>query len=117
MNKSKAALVKLVRASSLPVLKADFEAFQVDFGALYDKIMVRFPESKSLTVEESVAKRVQFLIEKCQARLFKKYPLIAEVKLPTTKRAWGKLLSDYQEPITVAQARDTLEPILIIQDR
>lgn len=117
MIKSKATLVKLVRASSLPVLKADFDAFQTEFGVLYDKIMVRFPESRSLTVEESVAKRVRFLIEKCQARLFKKYPLMQEVKLPATKRAWGKLLSEYEEPITVAQARDTLEPILIIQDR
>jgi hypothetical protein len=117
MIKSKSNLVKLVRASSLPVLNADFAGFQHDFGLLYDKIMTRFPEAKSLTVDEDIAKRVNYLFERCQARLFKKYPIMVEVKLPSTKLAWKKLLSEYQEPVVVAQSKETLEPILIIQDR
>lgn len=117
MIKSKANLVKLVRASSLPVLNADFAGFQAEFGVLYDKIMARFPEAKSLMIEESVAKRVKFLIERCQARLFKKYPTRIEIELPTSKLAWKKLLEEYQEPIVIAQAKETLEPVLIIQDR
>lgn len=117
MIKSKANLVKLVRASSLPVKKADFEGFQADFGLLYDKIMARFPDAKALMVDANIAKRVNYLIERCQARLFKKYPLMQEVELPTSKKAWKKLLEEYNEPILVGQAQETLEPVLIIQDR
>lgn len=110
--------VKLIRASRLPVLKADFDAFQTEFRLLYDKILARFGAStiapKVMSEEES--RRMQWLIERCQVRLFKKYKLEQDVEAPKSALAWRRLVAAYEAPITVAQAQDTKDLILIIQD-
>lgn len=104
--------ITMVRASSLPVLEADFKQFQADFRVLYDKIKARFPGV--LTEEES--RRFQWLAERCQERLFKKYPLKQIISLPKTGKAWKALMSEYG-PFVIAQARETHEIVLVIQDR
>lgn len=114
MDKKKA---KLIRASRLPVVGDHFDAFQADFRVLYDKILARFGCSmaapKMLTEEEG--KRAQWLVEKCQARLFKKYPLELSINLPKSALGWRRLMAEYG-PLILAQARDSKDIIVIIQE-
>lgn len=111
-------MIKLIRQSRLPVLQADFDNFQEDFRKLYDKILVRFNMSvdKPRAITEEESKRIQWLIERCQKRLFKIYPLEQNVQLPKSALAWRRLCDLYKAPVTIAQARDTKDLILVIQD-
>jgi hypothetical protein len=109
--------VKVCRASGMPVKFESIELYRKEFQALYDKVMVRFgldsETPRMLTEDES--KRIQYLLERCDKRLLKKYPNMEEWPIPADANQWADLVAQHG-PIMVAKTEDTGETSLVIFD-
>lgn len=109
--------VKVCRASGMPVKFESIDLYRAEFQTLYDKVLVRFglDAAKPRMLEEDEAKRMNWLLERCDRRLLKKYPNMEEWDLPTDANTWSELVAKHG-PIMVAKIEDTGETSLVIFD-
>lgn len=109
--------VKVCRASGMPVKIESIALYRQEYQVLYDKVMRRFgldaEVPKLLGPDE--AKRINWLLERCDKRLLKKYPNMEEWALPTNANEWADLIAQHG-PIMVAKTEDTGETSLVIFD-
>jgi hypothetical protein len=119
MQKTKAApkMVKVCRASGMPVTIEHIEGYKADWQAIYDKVMLKVgftPDSLHKGTPEMNA-RAQRILNRVERLLLKRYPntgLWAELK---SRRAWLKAVEQHG-PIAVAKSLDGGDMVYILLD-
>ena len=101
--------LKLFRFSGEPVNKQDRENYTKEWHALYDKAT----ERAGLNME-----KLQRFLRFAEHCLIQKYNQPVTVELPTSARAWNKLIEQYDDcPISLARTKDGKQVVLILMDQ
>lgn len=105
MSKKK---LELFRKSGQPVDLSDRSRYEEEWKQIYDKVA----ERAKLDMLKS-ARMLSF----CERQLVKRHNIKVEVDLPTSDKAWSKLIAAYEDvPIMVARTQDGKRVVGIIMD-
>jgi hypothetical protein len=110
-------MIKVMRASGMPVRIENLDAFQQTMRETYDKIMLRegIDVNKGIFLEEAQAKRMQALLDRVERILRKRYPAVETWPVLKSARAMKAAVTQHG-PIMMAKDSETGEPIYVIYD-
>jgi hypothetical protein len=104
------------RASGLPVNAENVELFTAAHRAFYDKVVGKYMPNQNKIPDQLVAERVEKILKRYEARLFRKYPSTEQWPLLKSNLAWKRKIKELGFPIGVAQNADNGELVYVILD-
>ena len=109
-------MVKVVRASGLPVDKDKLDSYKNEWKELVDKVELkcRVVQEESKTAKLDIL-RMQALLARLEKILARKYTLIDEWSSNLSNKEWRKRLDEYGN-IMIASARDSEDIVYVIMD-
>lgn len=100
--------IKLQRFSGRPVLLENLDKYEAEFKQEFDKIAAE-AGTDMLKMHEELAK--------LDERLKPKYNVVEAIELPTSRKAWKKLMETYECPLMIAKSSEPpFELVVVLVD-
>lgn len=114
MKKNK-RMIKVCRASGMPVDIKDMDRYHEHYQKLYDKVMAKYKIDESKAMDQALSEKLNKLFLRLQKGLGKKYPNIRYWNFIETKLQWRMKVKQHG-PIAIAQDSDTGDIAYVILD-
>lgn len=115
MKKTNKRMIKVCRASGLPVDIRDIDGYKNHYQKLYDRVMAKYKINENDILSPEFSQKLEKLFLRIQKGLGKKYPNVRYWNFIASKLQWRMKVKEHG-PISVAQDRETKDIVYVILD-
>jgi hypothetical protein len=108
-------LVKVCRASGMPVDIKNIDRYKEDYGKIYDKLMLKYKLTDTTIITPELSQKLDKILLRVQRILSARYPNIGYWKQIQNKLQW-RIKVKQHGPIAVARDMESGDIVYVILD-